>query len=297
MDVRKGWPTQRCAAGAPHEDKTIINRIMLRFRPIAPKPVADGSISGSGPASLAENKGELLVNRKRTKRKYVRVNKNSKCKVTKAQEKIDLNFDGAAVTFQPVQDPNEMKITKGIGSSRTVSFSLKEKSSWIKMDESHENNDIISAAGSDRSAIVRSTKVVESWLVVEGMMTETLLEGGRLGNTDTERMKNLEADTCPGLISDGLHRVQWVNLAYRRMINAEAEAEVVVWLVVKENMPEVIWPVFACTVRVVYTWRKEKHSQTMPCDVWKMDFGGFAWRLDANAALSLGLGRSSSTTN
>ncbi|KAK7858074.1 hypothetical protein CFP56_014543 [Quercus suber] len=36
------------------------------------------------------------------------------------------------------------------------------------------------------------------------------------------------------------------------------------------------------------TCGKERSSITLPCDVWRMDGGGFAWRLDVKAALSLG---------
>lgn len=316
MDVGgKRWPTQRCA-GTAVPDNTIINRIMLRFRPIAPKPVPDGSVTGSFPG---ENKAEM-VTKPRAKRKYVRVKKNRKCsKINKEHDvdKRDLNFNdgsggGAVVNLGQMEEDmaRNIKFFPGImGTSTTtfsetlMSFSVQEKSRMIstKLDES------------DRSGAV----VVESWVVVEGMSEMSWLDVGRLGSTDRERMKNLEEDTCPGLISDSLHRVQWVNLAYKKMVTmngqeennsninnnknnngnnnnisrrsgaAGGEEEVVVWLVVKENTP-VIWPVFACTVRVVYTCRKEKHSQTMPCDVWKMDFGGFAWRLDAKAALSLG---------
>lgn len=314
MDVGgKRWPTQRCAGPAAAQDNTIINRIMLRFRPIAPKPVPDGSLTGSFPG---DNKVEM-VTKPRAKRKYVRVKKNRKCKINKEHdlEKRDLNFNdggdggGAVVTLGQMEEEEDMArsikffpgimgtsaTTRATFSERLMSFSMKEKSGMIsmKLDES------------DRSGAV----VVESWVVVEGMSEMSWLDVGILGSTDRERMQNLEVDTCPGLISDSLHRVQWVNLAYKKMvmmngqeennnnnnnnnngnnnISSGAGGEVVVWLVVKENIP-VKWPVFACTVRVVYTCREEKHSQTMPCDVWKMDFGGFAWRLDAKAALSLG---------
>ncbi|KAE8672459.1 Cytochrome C1 family isoform 1 [Hibiscus syriacus] len=73
-------------------------------------------------------------------------------------------------------------------------------------------------------------------------------------------------------ISDGLHRVQWFNGAYKRLLMEANDApppEIMVWLLLKQN---------------------EKLSRMLPCDVWKMDGGGggFAWRLDVEAALSLG---------
>nr|GMC97379.1 uncharacterized protein LOC109158085 [Ipomoea batatas] len=158
MDVGNGWrPTP-----AASRDKTIINRMMLRFRPIAPKPAADtpSTTTTTTPASSGSKSKDLMGWR-----------------------------DG-------------------------------------------------------------SGRVVESWVMVDGM-TDTWVDGGELGYSDTEKMKNLERDSCPALISDALNRVQWVNPAYRKLT-------------------------------------AKMQSKTMPCDVWKMEFGGLAWRLDAKAALCLG---------
>ncbi|KAK0589566.1 hypothetical protein LWI29_015890 [Acer saccharum] len=60
------WCMLRWAGGA--QEKTVnMDRIMLRYRPIAPKPVGGGG-------SDSKN---VLVNNKRSKRKYVRVSKNN----------------------------------------------------------------------------------------------------------------------------------------------------------------------------------------------------------------------------
>ncbi|KAL3526157.1 hypothetical protein ACH5RR_014529 [Cinchona calisaya] len=286
MDVGKGWPH-----GEAH-DKTIINRIMLRFRPIAPKPVADGSVSDS----VSPARKTAPITKRRAKRKYARVKKNRKCsKITNKQEEIirkDLQFD--------LVNLGGTKVFSDIGSSKnnisTMKFELLEKQPAL-MNIFDNNNGILNTGLADRAVSTSAVRLVESWVVVDGM-AETLPEIGGLGSTDGEKMRNLEMDTCPGLISDDMYRVQWVNLAYKRMVmdpygsgegdGGEPPAEVVVWMVLKENIPVVVWPMFACTVRVVYTWRKERYSRTMPCDVWKMDFGGFAWRLDAKAALCLG---------
>ena len=110
----------------------------------------------------------------------------------------------------------------------------------------------------------------------------------------------MEVDTCPWFISDGLNRVQWVNGAYKRMLMAgkgnddgmlSPPPEIMVWLVIKQELPR-FCTAFSCKVRLQHTWQKEKCSKMLPCDVWKMDDGdgggGFAWRLDVEAALSLG---------
>lgn len=279
MDGRNGWPAAKYDGG-PH-DTTIMNRIMLRFRPIAPKPVA----AGSSPGSTPENNNVELVSKRRVKRKYVRVKKSSKCKSNKEDE---ANKDGSSLyednaTFLTLQLMPE--------SSSGVKNSLENTGSqpfWMEFQKS-ENSGIL-AVGSDqvdRTVDMQEKRVVESWVMVD-RMTNALVDGAALGSTDIEKMKNLEADTCPGLISDGLDRVQWVNLAYRRMVDplegSGKAPELVTWLVVKEKILLPNSPAFACTVRILYT----KNSQTMPCDVWKMEFGGFAWRFDAKAALRLG---------
>lgn len=292
MDVGKGWPR------AAH-DSTIINRIMLRFRPIAPKPAADGSASDS--ASAAGKTGP--VTKRRAKRKYVRVEKSSKCKSTsskcnKVQEVEELQKEKDLIRLDvslQLQSPLP-KLSPDMGSSsfNNPSILLEQRQPILMNFDNRNIFNLCLADQSDRRAA--AVRAVESWVVVDGT-AETLPDAGRLGGTDGEKMANLELDTCPGLISDAMYRVLWVNLAYKRMVDpghgggegavGEPPAEVLVRLVLKQNIP-VAWPMFACTVRVVYTWRTEKLTRTMPCDVWKMDFGGFAWRLDATAALSLG---------
>lgn len=279
MDGGNGWPAAKYAGG-PH-DTTIMNQIMLRFRPIAPKPVA----AGSSPGSTPENSNVELVTKRRVKRKYVRNKKSSKCKSNKEDE---ANKDGSSL-----YGDNGSVLTLQLmpESSSGVKNSLENTGSqpfWMKFQKA-ENSGIL-AVGSDqvdRTVEMQEKRVVESWVMVD-RMTNALVDGEALGSTDIEKMKNLEADTCPGLISDGLDRVQWVNLAYRRMVDpleGSGEApELVTWLVVKEKILLPNSPAFACTVRILYT----KSSQTMPCDVWKMEFGGFAWRFDAKAALRLG---------
>lgn len=287
MDRGRGW-TVRGFPGAAN-DKTIINRIMLRFRPIAPKPAADGSVSDSTSAASKTPP----VNLRRAKRKYVRVKKNRKCKKTdKDEENKDLlQYDGALFSLQTDAAVGGTKVSTDVGPSTDGMRFEQRQQQPVLMN--FDNNVILSMGLADQldpAVEMSPVRVVESWVVVDGM-AETLPDVGGIGGTDREKMLNLEMDTCPGLISDGMYRVRWANLAYKRMVDprggGEPPAEVVVVLVMKEKVP-VGWPMFACTVRVVYTWRKEKCTRTMACDVWKMDFGGFAWRLDSTTALCLG---------
>ncbi|KAK3023581.1 hypothetical protein RJ639_044041 [Escallonia herrerae] len=226
---------------------------MLRFRPIAPKPAADGSFSGRPPADK-----ELVV-KKRRKRKYVRVNKGVK---NSKAEGTDGVLDGTAMV-------------RGVSSG------------WMSFDTS----DRVAAA----APVVMT--VVESWVTVECVTEACLFDDGSLGRTDEEKMRNLEADTCPGFVSNGVNEVQWANPAYRRMVDpcdGDREGVVVslpktvVWLAAKDRFP-VECAAFACRVRVVYCVRGKERCSHVPCDVWRMSSGGcLAWRLDVQAALSLG---------
>ncbi|MCD7451072.1 hypothetical protein HAX54_009520 [Datura stramonium] len=72
MDGRGGCCIARYAGGA--YDMSKMDRIMLKFRPIAPKPAADGSVSG---ATTPPQKSEVPVRTGRWKRRYVKDNKNT----------------------------------------------------------------------------------------------------------------------------------------------------------------------------------------------------------------------------
>ncbi|KAL0863965.1 hypothetical protein Bca101_043083 [Brassica carinata] len=97
-----------------------------------------------------------------------------------------------------------------------------------------------------------------------------------------------------------LCRVTWTNEAYRKMARDNVRVEegapdnksrdsfhVIVRLVMRER-PMLTYTAFACRVKLQFTCQdRERCSLTVPCDVWTMDAGGFAWRLDIKAALSL----------
>ncbi|OIT31723.1 PREDICTED: uncharacterized protein LOC109208319 [Nicotiana attenuata] len=292
MDVGDGGPFYGCHVGP--QDTTIMNRIMLRFRPIAPKPVADGS----GPDSKPESEKAEPVSRRRGKRKYVRVKKNRKCNnSTEKEERKDGsdNNNGSIVTLQllPESSSSVTNPTDNVSFQKEISFSELDQPQWMSFHE-YDNNGISAFSSPDQldlKVAMQTPKKVESWVMVEGM-TKMFVDREALGSTDTEKMKNLETDTCPGLISDAQNRVKWVNPAYRRMVDpledGGAPAEMMVRLVVRKEEKSEELPAFACIVRVVYTLKNKKNSRTIPCDVWKMEFGGFAWRFDTITVLSLG---------
>ncbi|KAL7612832.1 hypothetical protein Lser_V15G07825 [Lactuca serriola] len=297
MDGGKRRVDSRCVATAGGKDNLIIDQIMLKYRPIAPRPVTAES-SGQ---SLRTKDG--MLKRKRVKRKYVRVKKRKSnatgCSLTINDNKSSWFDLEKAVAMLEDSKGNEL----------VVSDPLQNVSNWISFDLPGNNrkgfmNNLIDSApskqlssdlhGVDLAMAMQQRKVVESWITLESV-TGTCEDRRLLGYTDEEIWKNLESDSCPGFISNSIDEVLWVNPAYRRMLDLNSEGrapatEVAVWLGVKVEKSMVVkyLPAFSCRVRIVYRLSEKKTQMVVPCDVCKMDSGGFAWRLDVKSALSLG---------
>ncbi|KAE9619873.1 hypothetical protein Lal_00040276 [Lupinus albus] len=275
-------------------DNRILNTIMLRFRPIAPKPVSDGSVA---PVQLNQRKGSVYG--KRTKRKYVRVRRNTGY-VRKNNEKLVESRDvvAAVSTLQLMPEKDKAENSSSIArDSWCNNLDLNGTVEKIQILDNNLKPPCVTANVGSGSTLDPPSAVVESWITVESV-SDTCMSGGEesLGCTDAEKLKNLETDTCPGFISDGYWKVRWLNDAFKKMILSEKEkeecSEMVVLLKVKDN--SVLrccysYPSFTCSVRLQYTCLKEKCTKMVPCDVWRLESNGFAWRLDVKAALSLGL--------
>lgn len=281
-----------------------VDRIMLKFRPIAPKPAAAGSsVSGT---TTPPQKTEVPVRTGRWKRRYVKENNKSsnnskrsnsgsspsgrkrKAPSPEENESSGKTVSGGetVVTLPLLSESPERK-------DRSVDVVKKNAPIWLSFggnqgnnNDNHNNTGELQGYGG--VMFPQPVRVVGSWVKVESV-TDAWVEGYGLGRTDEEKLINLERDSCPGFISDGLNRVRWANKAYKAMVG-EGAGEVVVWLVMKDDvrLPDnKSTAAFTCRVRVVRCG-KEKNSLILPCDVWRMDGGGFAWRLDTEAALSLG---------
>lgn len=292
MESGDRWSMQKCAGGA--HDTTIINRLMLRFRPIAPKPMNGELVSGV-PTSSNKN---LVATTKRTKRKYVRVCKKNNRKrriLDEAKEDNDGNNNDFA-TLQLM--PEKADLSKSMAGERSWDLDpTVGNNNYRFQDMVAADHDMAMMGLSNQTEFISSTgrrvTVMESWVTAESV-TETCMDEGEMRNcTDVEKMKNLEMDTCPGFISDLLNRVLWVNQAYKNMVGAGLDggweqAETTVRLVVIDGF---IFPegAFSCRVRLQYgNGKGRKYTKMVPCDVWRMRSGGLAWRLDLKAALSLG---------
>ncbi|KAK4256971.1 hypothetical protein QN277_006624 [Acacia crassicarpa] len=292
MDGRGGCCITRYATGA--YDMSKVQRIMLRFRPIAPKPTTGSTNSGSS----SSESGEALHKGGRQKRRYVKDGGANNGKRCNRRRKLSPEQNGPVVTLPllpETPDPKNIlaidptvvrspKDTRNSGGNVTMWLNFEnENMAPGKVDPPAAPfwyPDQSLAAGS----CVTAECVTETWVELEG-----------LGSTDEERVVKLSKDSCPAFISDCYGRVTWTNGAYRSMVGRQGGggSEQGVRLVVKEKAgmamkrAVVSCPSFTCKVRVDYACGSKKNSLTVPCDVWRLDSGGFAWRLDVKAALSL----------
>ncbi|CAB4275279.1 unnamed protein product [Prunus armeniaca] len=294
MEGGDGWQMLRCAGGEVDKSVTT-NRTMLRFRPIAPKPVDTGATAPTG------NKNSVLTSG-RKKRKYVRVQNNSGYTRRKKKEQEITKDDLAA-------PPNGVVRTLQLLPESTVTDHSTDGGSWYELDHTVSNNNKNPPIGEDQGlpmwlssymgggcsdptvGMQLQEMMVKSLVTVECVTGTCMNVQGTFGVgrcTDADRMRNLEGDACPGFISDGENRVQWLNGAFKRMVSqGNYTSEIAVWLAIKEKLPYTHWA-FTCQVKLQYMVGKEKYSRMVPCDLWRMDGGGFAWRLDVKAALTLG---------
>lgn len=265
-------------------DKAVFHRIMQRFRPIIPKPTTLDSGS-------AVKGGDEKSN-------CVRAGGGGKCKIRRRKGVVERERDSIFTTLQLLPADQLPIGRRGKDSDDHI---------LLPNTTTPTANTIIMTNGLTLlRAPLLLDRTVETWVTVE-RVTGNCMDGRGLGCTDEELITNLERDTCPGFISDGLNEVRWVNMAYRRMVWEEERGSAPPPQVVVKLMPPATAPDltelaligFACRVRVQYycnyyyynmsnCLEKQCRQIVVPCDVWRMEFGGLAWRLDVQAALSLG---------
>ncbi|KAG5049970.1 hypothetical protein AAZX31_04G176500 [Glycine max] len=243
-----------------------MDKIMLRFRPIAPKPLPAAAAALSD-ASSSESTG------------------SAKRKDNTASKRCSRGIRRRRNAPPPPPSPAvTLPLLPGSPGPKKITSELKNKNVpvWLSFENNFENRGGAASEKLDPCWYSQATAAAGSVVTVECVMDtwQQQDEGLGLGSGDEERKVKLKEDTCPGFISDGYGRVTWTNEAYRETVGAGG-----VWLAMKVAVP---YPYrgFTCRVRVRYACGIER---TVPCDVWRMDSGGFAWRLDVKAALSLSL--------
>ncbi|KAL6552438.1 hypothetical protein OROHE_007802 [Orobanche hederae] len=314
MDQQRGGCCITAYAGCPY-DMSKVDRIMLRFRPIAPKPDStDGSVPGGRNSGCAapEYVGER-VKTGRGKRRHgvigdgcssTTVSRRSNC--GRRRKSSPENTDSAGSVTGGGKDVKILPLLPeepDVKGSPVIALG-RSYPSWLSLGNEVKGGGGIVNQAADRSGLEdleagMGRQVVaaaaRSWVRVE-RVTDTWMaagwyDSGGIGRTDEEMVMNLHLDTCPGFITDGLNRVRWANAAYKRMEAAEeVAASAASGCVVLDQ--GVALPVgcegFTCKVRVFTCGKENKSAKTVPCDVWRMGCGWFAWRLDTAAALCLG---------
>ncbi|GMH16740.1 hypothetical protein Nepgr_018581 [Nepenthes gracilis] len=307
------------------------DRIMLRFRPIAPKPVGGCGVPWGVKAE--NNEGRVRSGRRKTRHTRDGDNNNNKSDRKRdggSRKRKSCSRKGKLSDAAEAQNNNGMftlPLLPEMPDLSSVTERYQKPPTWMSFGgDLAVKNDVgrqtrsrsagpVSFVGKNQTAPrspqqqrVEPYGVVAASQVIVECVTDTWVDadGGELGRTDEEKRRSLEENTCPGFISDGSNRVRWTNEAYRKMIsgggvvgreelqNLPAE-NAVVSLVMRHRVP-LTCPAFTCRVKVQNTWRSpdprcsasSPSSLTLPCDVWRMGSGCFAWRLDIAAALCLG---------
>ncbi|XP_038974169.1 uncharacterized protein LOC103715873 [Phoenix dactylifera] len=300
-----------------------VGRIMLRFRPIAPKPEAAAPVAAVAPAETrtagrARRKaggggGGREGRRGRKGRKIVTgafkeetgaYKEEKEEKLSSSSSDLSAAGSGTTVTLPLMPETPERKEAAPPAEVPAVPYLIP---AWLR---GREGGAAGGGGGGGEVVAPRPVRPAGSWVTVE-CVTDTWREGevgAAVPGGDEAVRAALEADeACPGVISDAWDRVTWTNEAYRRMVvgraaedgkqgaeeeEEEEEEDVRVALVTRGMVPGATCRAFTCRVRVRYSSRRRgRGSLAAPCDVWRMDDGGYAWRLDVKAALSLSLGR------
>lgn len=270
-----------------------VDKIMLKFRPIAPKPIASGSRSGSSSSTVDHND-----RMKRRKRKYVRLNgnkskkdiktvstKRSKRNVSSSSFSVSGGGD-SVVTLSLMPETSDRKENSLETSSRDLLNHNKPQPIPLSFNNQQQKVSYGHVQKSERVSFVTMECVTDTWMNGE-------IELGFV--TDHARLMNLEIDTYPSFLTDRKDTVIWTNKAYRELTSVSSGGDggdgstVVVKKCNRVTMPVALLG-FTCKVKV--TWGSERgtcqSSVTAPCDVWRLRSGGYAWRLDVKAALCLG---------
>lgn len=280
-----------------------MGRIMLRFRPIAPKPVVDSS----GAASASEATAAASSVGRKTRRKGSGGPRGRKARKAETLRSSSSKNDAASsspttsspsmiVTLSLMPETPERRDDRAaerrcLGSEQPLAAA--SVPAWMDRGREGETAGIASPV----TAVLGSY----SWVTVE-CVEDMWREREIPWRSDEAVWAALAEDDCPGFVSDEWDRVTWANEAYRRMVagvppeGRGTKEEVRVGLLTRGAVPGEAPRAFTCRVRVHYSRRAGRgkgascsSSLAAPCDVWRLDGGGSAWRLDLKSALSLSL--------
>ncbi|KAL6905856.1 hypothetical protein ACP4OV_003457 [Aristida adscensionis] len=298
-------PRYTAAAGGTGQAWQM-GRIMLKFRPIAPKPAAMAPVPSPSPSPAPAPAAAAG----RGKRKAAAGGAGRRGRKPKK-----------AATVVPAPAPAAVKTTasqKESDKDKSLSDRSSSSSGMTSVDSSPpppptppapttlplmpvlpaEEKQASAAstaaapshaAGGELAVAPRAARpAATSWVTVEAV-TATWRDGEAPSTATTPWAGD---DEAPAFVSDQWGRVTWTNAAFSRaVLPAAADVEVRVGLAANLGAAAVpAWGTcagFTCRVRV----RGGGGAVVAPCDVWRLDAGGcYLWRLDLQAALTLGGG-------
>ncbi|MBA0825070.1 hypothetical protein Goarm_021687 [Gossypium armourianum] len=195
MEGRGGCCIARYASsGHGVYDMSKVHRIMLRFRPIAPKPATGGSVSPQGSSEVCSKPGR---GKRRLSKESNTVSNTKRCnkkrRVLNEEKRVTLPL------LPETPDCKEESILK----QQKDGVVQKMMPFWLSFGEAGDKKeDFLGGGGGVRSAdqevfMGGQTVRVGSCVTVE-CVTETWVSGDGLGSTDEEKKVNLGRDTCPG---------------------------------------------------------------------------------------------------
>ncbi|XP_047050527.1 uncharacterized protein LOC124655715 [Lolium rigidum] len=262
----------RCGGDGGQGQAWQMGNIMLKFRPIAPKPAAMAPAPVTAPA-MATAAGARKGKRKAAAagRRGRKPKKATAVATATATQKADVHKD------KPLPSPS----SSSSGTTSVADSSSPPPPPPTLMHASSPNK-----PADLPPAHVAALRPAASCVTVEAV-TATWRDGEApaapacAGEDDDEE--------APAFASDRWGRVTWTNLAFSRAASA---SDVV--LAARDGAAVPAWGAcagFTCRVRVACGASPRRGgSLVAPCDVWRVGDGGYLWRLDLRTTLTLSLG-------
>ncbi|KAF8658353.1 hypothetical protein HU200_059401 [Digitaria exilis] len=307
-------PRYGAAAGAQQQTGAAwqMGRIMLKFRPIAPKPASMAPVPTPAPVPAA--------GAGRGKRKAAAAGGGRRGRKPKRAATVAPVAAAAAAPPAAVQAVAEIRRKdKDCEKEKSLSSRSSSSSGMTSVDSSpppppknHQQPATLplmpvspaedkpaapAVAGTEKAAPASSmvTAAVHpsvsprrlppaAWVTVEDV-TATWRDGEDAPSSPAAAAE----DDAPKFVSDQWGRVTWTNAAFARAVYTGCD-EGARAVALAGALPA--WGTcagFTCRARVVRGATTTTPSVVAPCDVWRLDAGGcYLWRLDLQAALTLG---------
>uniref|UniRef100_A0ACD5UJ71 Uncharacterized protein n=1 Tax=Avena sativa TaxID=4498 RepID=A0ACD5UJ71_AVESA len=264
-----------------------MGNIMLKFRPIAPKPAAMAPAPMTPPVTTAAAAGAAG----KGKRKAAAGGRGRRGRKPKKATTAVAVVTAAAPATQKV----DLRKDKPLSSPSSSS------SGTTSVDSSTPPPPPPAKEGF--SAMLPRPDLAHAHVVLRPVAScvtiESVAATWREGEAPSAAAGGV--DEAPAFVSDQWGRVTWMNMAFSRAASAGDAAtappvpasDAGVVLAARDGAAVPAWGTcagFTCRVRVTYDACPRRGSLVAPCDVWRLDAGCYLWRLDLQATLTLSLG-------